>query len=73
MRERKYDSKKGFPYYDHGEIIEDGESYDAWYGANYIYITEDDIERIKDGAMFYYTDEEYAYRLVYKEDGEGAR
>lgn len=67
----KYDSKNGSPYYNHGEIIEDGESYDTWYGANYIYITADDIGRIKNGAMFYYTDGEYAYCLVYKEDGEG--
>lgn len=70
MRTEKYDSKKGFPYCDHGEIIEDGESYDKWFGASYIYITEDDIERIKDGAMFYYTDGEYAYCLAYKKDGE---
>lgn len=68
---RKYDRQKGLPYYEHGEIIEDGESYDAWYGAGYIYITADDIERIKNGAMFYYTDGEYAYCLVYKEDGKG--
>lgn len=71
--EIKYDSKEDLPYCEHGEIIEDGESYDGWYGVNHIYITADDIERIKDGAMFYYTNEEYAYCLVYKEDGEGAK
>lgn len=64
----KYEKQKGFPYYDHGEIIEDGESYDEWYGVSYIYITAEDIEKIKNGAMFYYTDEEYAYCLIYKEE-----
>ena len=78
LNRRKYDSKKGFAFCEHGEIIEDeiiedGEAYDVWYGASYIYITADDIERIKDGAMFYHTDEEYAYCLVYKEDGGGKK
>lgn len=70
--ERKYDKQKELAYCEHGEIIEDGENYDVVYGANNIYITEDDIRRIKDGAMFYYTDGEYAYCLVYKEDVEPA-
>ena len=52
----------------HGEIIANGGKYDPWYGASFIYITDDDIERIKAGDMFYYTDGEYAYCLVYKEE-----
>ena len=68
MSRLKYDREKDLLFCDHGEIIEDGKSYDTWYGANRIYITDDDIERIKDGGMFYYTDGEYAYCLIYKEE-----
>lgn len=66
----KYDDKKWLEAVssesNHGEIIANGGQYDPWYGASFIYITSDDIERIKAGDMFYYSDGEYAYCLVYK-------
>ena len=52
-----------------GAIIAEGEGYDPFYGENWFYITDEDIEQLKAGKMFYTAtrDAEYAYCLVYKE------
>lgn len=54
--------------YCHGEIIADGEEYLEMYGVRWAYITDEDIKQLKAGKMFYTTDGEYAYCLVYKEE-----
>ena len=49
-----------------GEIIAVGGKYDPVWGERWVYITDADIEQLKDGKMIYNTDGEYAYCLVYK-------
>lgn len=53
-----------------GAIIAEGEGYYPFYGVNWFYITDKDIEQLKAGKMFYTSDGEYAYCLVYKEENE---
>ena len=53
-----------------GTIIAEGEDYYPFYGVNWFYITDKDIEQLKVGKMFYTSDGEYAYCLVYKEENE---
>lgn len=49
-----------------GVMIATGEKYWPAYGSRWFYITDEDIEQLKAGKMFYATDGEYAYCLVYK-------
>lgn len=56
-----------------GEIIAVGESYNSWYGERWVCITEDDIEQLKAGNMFYISDGEYATCIVYKREKGGRR
>lgn len=54
-----------------GEIVAVGESYETLYGRRWVCITEDDIEQLKAGKMFYISDGEYATCIVYRgEKGE---
>lgn len=52
----------------YGEIIAVGEPYDTLYGERWVCITEDDIEQLKAGKMFYIEDGEYATCIVYREE-----
>lgn len=49
-----------------GVMVAIGEKYWPAYGSRWYFITDDDIEQLKAGKMFYATDGEYAYCLVYK-------
>lgn len=51
-----------------GEIIAVGEPYESWYGERWVCVTEDDIEQLKAGKMFYISDGEYATCIVYREE-----
>lgn len=51
-----------------GDIIAVGESYNTLYGERWVCITEDDIEQLKAGKMFYVDDGEYATCIVYREE-----
>jgi hypothetical protein len=63
----KFNREKDILKCEHGEIVENGDSYWPCWGVSFIYITDNEIEKIKNGAMFYYDDGEYAYCLMYKE------
>lgn len=54
--------------YNSGEMIAIGDKYWPEYGTRWYFITDEDIEQLKAGKMFYATDGEYAYCLVYKEE-----
>ena len=51
-----------------GVMVATGEKYWPAYGTRWFFITDDDIKQLKTGKMFYATDGEYAYCLVYKEE-----
>lgn len=51
-----------------GVMIATGEKYWPAYGSRWFFITDEDIKQLKAGKMFYASDGEYAYCLVYKEE-----
>ena len=50
-----------------GEIVSEGEKFYTAWGFDMWYITDEDIEQLKAGKMFYFDDGEYAHGIVYKE------